>query len=428
MSNENTSSFWLKEDEKIQLTLCGRTFLVSTHFSLNDLELYQELLAQEDDGKKALIHVIYSKFEQCDPPIPTPEELYTEHDDAFQPYISAVVSKDQRLQEIYEQTDETLSISERFRIANNRYWKECTKGFAKALQPTIQMMEQVCSGVDFAMLANVQHVFAQCQPVINGALLQAAQMAQFQPVMNGALLQAAQMAQQAAQIVAPIQNALVQFSSVFSNIIQQIQTPTFTDEQKQKLEENYRAWGKLGWSAIPRAPMNLFYKAPVNAKEADEIALHYFNQKGINELFSMIQERPVKKEDLTAAIFCFKNRQYKACALLLFGIMDAKLIRFQPQKQTQNRRQVGHRAVKVLQAKFEEKADTEFFLFHMLWFAGLIECLGVFFADGKDFREEPPTINRNFVDHGMNRRAVRRKDCIQLFLAVYNLMHLLEDI
>lgn len=31
-------------------------------------------------------------------------------------------------------------------------------------------------------------------------------------------------------------------------------------------------------------------------------------------------------------------------------------------------------------------------------------------------------MNRNFVDHGMLHRKVRRMDCIQLFLAYYNFL------
>ena len=35
-------------------------------------------------------------------------------------------------------------------------------------------------------------------------------------------------------------------------------------------------------------------------------------------------------------------------------------------------------------------------------------------------------LNRNYIDHGMNRKNVRKKDCIQLFLLLYNLCIVLE--
>ncbi len=70
----------------------------------------------------------------------------------------------------------------------------------------------------------------------------------------------------------------------------------------------------------------------------------------------------------------------------------------------------------------------EYFFYYILCFYGLIECLNKFFEDGHDFREEPKVINRNFIDHGMNQRRVRRKDCIQLFLALHNLVELLDNL
>ena len=72
--------------------------------------------------------------------------------------------------------------------------------------------------------------------------------------------------------------------------------------------------------------------------------------------------------------------------------------------------------------------DEEYFLYHMLYATGLLSCLNTFFADGHYFRHEPDVINRNFIDHGMYRRRVRKKDCIQLFVALYDLIEFLEDL
>jgi len=48
------------------------------------------------------------------------------------------------------------------------------------------------------------------------------------------------------------------------------------------------------------------------------------------------------------------------------------------------------------------------------------------FDDAKDFRLEPKHLNRNFVNHGMAKRDVRRKDCIKLFLGLSNTIEMLE--
>lgn len=390
-------SFKVPEEKKISITLCGKTFLISAHFSMNDMQLYMEALERGDDAKSALADIVYRKLQKSEPPILTQDEVHLENDSAFEPYILAIINSDNALSTVYAETDASLPITERFAIATRQYWKDCTKKIAETMQPALKAIEQINRSVDFSWINN-----------INSTLVQ--------------------FAQRTAEIMAPIQNAISQYANTFSDIIANIQIPTFSQERKRQLEEAYKEWGRSGWSVIPHAPLKLFNKVPADIKEADKVALRYFNKKGMEYLFAEIRERPIKKEDLNSSIFCFEHRQYKACASLLFGIIDSKLIRLQPKKMSKNRRQVGTGAVKELEAKFKEKADTELFLYHILYFSGLIECLRTFFANGNDFRAEPKVINRNFIDHGMNRRSVRRKDCVQLFLALYNLTELLEDL
>ena len=54
-------------------------------------------------------------------------------------------------------------------------------------------------------------------------------------------------------------------------------------------------------------------------------------------------------------------------------------------------------------------------------FGGLFSCIETVFAPAENFKAEPYTFNRNYLAHGMTRRPVRQRDCIQLFLALYNL-------
>lgn len=396
------------KEKAVPLVLCGSTFLISTHFSMNDMIRYIQTLEHGDGAKYALIDIVYSKLQKCESPIPTLNEICLEDEHVFEPYIMAVIDRTQAIQTTYLKTDTSLSLSERFAIAVRDFEKDCSKRLAESMQPMLKTIDQINRSVDFSWLSSLSQMVKQYQPVINSAVIQ--------------------FAQQTAEIMAPIQRAIAQYADTFSSIIGNIQIPTFTEEQKRQLEENYKAWGSFGWSAIPHAPIKLFNEAPADMKEADKTALRYFNKEGMERLFAYVQEQPIKKGDLSSAIFCFENRQYKACAILLFSVIDAKLIRLQSQKGGKNRRQVGNKAVRRLEEKFKEKADTEFFLYHMLYFSGLIECLRTFFADGNDFHEEPLVINRNFIDHGMNRRRVRKKDCIQLFLALYNLTEILENL
>ena len=411
--DDKSNNAFIKQpkDKNVSITVCGRTYLISAHFSMNDMEVYFHSLENGDGAKSALAKVVHKKLQKCVPPIPTVDEVCTETDASFTAYITAVVDANHDLKTFFDNTESSLPLTERFARAITQYWDEYKSKITKTLQPTLKLVEQINKSVDFSWINKMQQVFNQYQPMINGVTQMVSEFAH-----------------RTAEIMAPIQNTISQFSSTFSKILANIQIPTFSDERKQELEASYRAWGTMGWSVLPHAPMGSFNEAPTNIKEADKIALQYFNRAGIESLFEELQIKSIKKEDLNSAMYCFEQKQYKACSLLLFGIMDSKLIRLQPRAQDKNRRKVGNKAVLKLEEKFKEKADTEYFLFHILYYSGLIECLHTFFADGNDFRKEPMVINRNFIDHGMNRRSVRRKDCIKLFLALNNLLELLDDI
>ena len=76
----------------------------------------------------------------------------------------------------------------------------------------------------------------------------------------------------------------------------------------------------------------------------------------------------------------------------------------------------------------EKKFGEEQRLFEALYQINLLSCLDTYFSYGDNFAKEPNVINRNYIDHGMNTREVRKRDCIQLFLATYNLCEIMDDI
>ena len=400
-----------RQEDKITIVLCGHEYLIAPRFTLSDMELYLKNMEDGETAKTALVSIIYRKLQNCEVPIPTHEEVLLEEDSVFEPYILSIIESSEKWKVIYEQTDISLSVIERFSLSIKQFSNECSKNIMKAMQPTISMIEQMNRNINLSWINDVQRIVNLYQPAINDAILQVAKVAQ-----------------RTAEILAPIQKVIQQYTNSFANIISNIQIPTYSEEQKKILIESYKTWGSMGWSVIPHAPLKLFNSVPDTIKEADKIALQYFDKDGMEHLFSNLKKKRIKKEDINSAIYCFENKQYKACALLLFGIIDAKLIRLQSIRKTEKRRKVGGKAVKELETKYREKMDEEYFLYHMLYATGLLSCLNTFFADGNDFRQEPDVINRNFIDHGMNRRRVRKKDCIQLFVALYDLVEFLEDL
>lgn len=233
----------------------------------------------------------------------------------------------------------------------------------------------------------------------------------------------ARMAQEVSAAMKPIVEAVQQATASFAKAIADFQIPTITEERKQELIASYKKWGEYGWTLCPNAPFDCFDELPASIEAANATMTPLCSKHEMEQLFEELRGQRIKKEDLDAAILCYNNRQYKACALILFGIIDAKLIR--KQKRSEKWRPSGSAAAKRLREQFEG-GDNEKMLFTMLLCVNLFTCLETLFANAHDFKVEPSTINRNFVSHGMTHRPVRQRDCIQLFLALYNLMLFFE--
>jgi hypothetical protein len=178
-------------------------------------------------------------------------------------------------------------------------------------------------------------------------------------------------------------------------------------------------------------PIALFKEAPQSQKEANEIAMKYCKKKDTQELFdTLFDMKRVKKGDLQEAIFDFEHGQYKSCALLLFSIIDAMLIRMQREEDRKKRNRLrpsGIAAAKNILSRVKQENTDEETFYHIVYFENLFVCFETMFARGNDFVEQPNVINRNFLDHGMMIGKVRRRDCIQLFMLYFNFLQFLEE-
>ena len=224
----------------------------------------------------------------------------------------------------------------------------------------------------------------------------------------------------AESILAEIRESTKYFAEAIANLDD---PNNISEKDKQELFRSHRKWGELGWTYFLCETLNFYDTPPTDANDAYEKVKIYCSPRGMELLFDDLRKENIRKSDLDSAIFCFQNRQYKACTLLLFGIIESKLICKMPKPhETGKHRPGGGSAVKIL--KRQNKNENSLFL--MLHGANLFSCLETFFANGNDFKNEPLVINRNFVAHGMNKREVRRRDCVQLFLALYNFTRFLK--
>lgn len=215
--------------------------------------------------------------------------------------------------------------------------------------------------------------------------------------------------------------------------------PGLSEEKKKERIEAFRQWGAYGWTVIPHANFKYFNTAPTSSKEANEKALSCFRTKKQMEEFwkAFDSVEKIKRSDFEEAIKDFDNRCYKSCAMMLYSLIDGRLIRLQggPKTEKENlesakktkrkpARYSGAAAVNRINNKYNEvhEDNIKVWFFSNLTIENLFCALAVLYANGNDFKEQPAVMNRNFVDHGMLHRKVRRMDCIQLFLAYYNFL------
>lgn len=201
---------------------------------------------------------------------------------------------------------------------------------------------------------------------------------------------------------------------------------SISEERKLKLISSFQRWGEYGWTIIPTASFALYSVIPASRTEANKMALHECTKSTIERLFrSTAKMKHCKNSDFSEAVFDFEHKKYKSCALVLFALIDAKLIRIQRTSDLKGkRRDVGVRAVDKARCRADERTE-EYMLLTILNHTNLFACLDAMFGSGNDFKRQPEIINRNFIDHGMLTRKVTRLDCLQLFF-LYYLLHFLE--
>ncbi len=217
--------------------------------------------------------------------------------------------------------------------------------------------------------------------------------------------------------------------SILSQITEKIKKfsfPQVSDERKQELINSYEQWGKYGWTVLPYAQINSFNCCPETLQEADRFALKYCKKSDMQRLFTELEEVCARKRDVREAVFCYNQRQYKACALILFSIIDSRFIRMQ-NKDDENYA-VGVKAIVKYKKIVKQKISDSENLFLWLSYVNLFSCLFSFFENTNNFTKEPLTINRNYLDHGMSYKLVRKKDCIKLFLLLYNILNCIDDV
>lgn len=188
--------------------------------------------------------------------------------------------------------------------------------------------------------------------------------------------------------------------------------------------ESYKQWGEYGWSISPQVNSKYFLSKPLSLDDADEKMRKFCIIENIDEIKKVLYNHDLNKEDLETAQFCYENKQYKLCAMLLFSMIDCQLINkkyFGKDKDDNPYLKTGFGAIMKLKAGGDKTFDENHFLL-FLQYKLIIHGLMSLFAGAANFENEPEIINRNFLMHGKSTKLITNTDCYKLWSALYSLV------
>lgn len=363
--------------KQVSLNIDGKQYTATAFLSMGDSEAF--ITAPVENYRQTVASFVYKRLiceEEEKPPV---ERIMQQEDTTFEPLIKALLSQSETFRRYYEKQEGIDDICLRLVLAVRDEYIVLSKTLADSIKAAIPKII-------------VPPVF---------------------------------------QVMENLRTTLQNLTTPINDLVKSIRIPTLTEEQKEKILEAHKQWGEYGWTQPPASDMGFFREAPPDMKSANELALAYCQNKDMQEVFSLLHGmKGVKKSDIEEAVFDFEHRKYKSCVLVLFGLIDAKLIRLQrdEDRTSKGKRRTGQGASKKLFARIQQEKSIDKKVYLLFSWQNLYSCLLAVFADGDDFKKQPEVINRNFVDHGMIHRKVTRRDCIQIFLLYYNLLEFLDVI
>lgn len=384
----------------IILSFCGNKYEITLYLSAGDvLSIIDYINAKKTEHNVEVASIIEKHIIPVVPADSLVSQI-AEDESGLSTYIDAIVNETDTLKEFFDKNKANNNVCHRFLCAVHDKWSESAGKSAIAVANAIQTPLSEINRQPAKMLGNLTHTANILQSIVKPFSLISEKIAKVVSVYNQ------------------------QISTIFSGI----NFPHITEERKQELRESYENWGEYGWAVIPWAEFDLYNKSPQTQEEANQIAMAYCKSNDMEELFDEIRiARGNKVRDFEEAVFNYKNKKYKSCAMILFSLLDAKLIRMQ-KRSTTKRRDTGIKAAKNIKSRIEEEHDINKKLFLSLSHNNLFACLSTFFDNANDFKVQPEILNRNFLTHGMYRKNVRKRDCVQLFLLYYHFLDFFETI
>ncbi len=381
-------SFPVPQLNKVDFNIDGKKYTVQLSISYFDfLILGRENISLVPDYKRTLAKFLYHKIDSEADTLPDFDSFMALPDDVFQQCIDALLLTSHSLQQNYQQHRLEVDMYAAIIAALNDEKEIIKDNSAKAYERIKNNLINIGSMIVSALSDNRISLFMD-------NLLQA---------------------------MTVLGEKLASFSPENLQI---------SKEEQDRLVAAYEKWAEYGWTQAPSGAIRQFDTPPENEYAANLFMRKELTKENIAFLFSSIlEQKKVKKDDFEDAIGSFNSKQYKACCLLLFSLIDRLVAKIQPSIDQNNQwRRIGNRMIKRLKDMVEEKeGDGLRLLVIYLQQVNTIKCFEVLYKDYPGFTNEPKIINRNFVVHGMTKRKITKQDCLKVFLLYYNLLVLCED-
>ena len=405
-----------KDHSKIELKVEDKIIEASCYVSLKDIKTFEE--NKELKSSEIVMKIIKNHVnEEC------VDEIANLSDDEMGKFISSYVESTDGLKAHYVDIQSSNS-SDRLVAAFRLYVNDLNQKMKETMKPIMESLKQI--NVPQVVIPHIEVPKIAIPPEVFKISESISQITRsVQEVYKSSVFETIREVSQA--IVSSIPDYSAMFAglgSALAELAKNISVPSLSDEQKSALQDSYKVWGEYGWTVPPYARINVFNHKPEALKDANDYMRQYINKASMQELFSDLRElKNIRKDDLEEAIANFEDGRYKSCAMVLFALIDGKIIRNQDRD---DNRSVGLRGVRKIYDKMETELVEQNAFFSLLNLINVNSALQVIFAKGNNFKEQPDIMNRNFIDHGMLHNRVRRRDAAQLFLLLYNLTGLVD--
>lgn len=379
--------------EEVTIDVKGKSCKVLPILTMNDLRIIcdKEKNNVAADYREILAEIISDHTKGLFPP----KEILNLDDSVFQQYIESYIKTDEKMQQNYRLLSDISDEYKRFIKAINKTQAE---SFSKAnLELMFQQMKDCLEKIHLDLSEALFSPSQELKEVISS--------------INSSILSST------SDILGDF---LRQITLSLHETLGKISFPTISEEKKQQLIDSYIKWGEFGWTVPPEAEGYEFNIPPDNATDAYNRLRYCINDESIEKIFDELRDmKHIRKSDLNEAITCYKAKQYKSCCLVIFSMIDSRLIRSQRHINGKSQRPSGKKAAANLFKRIE--ADIEdYMIVTLMDQANISSALQTVFGKGNDFQKQPNVINRNFLDHGMLYRRITKKDCIMLFILLYN--------